>query len=278
VPDLTFDKLIFFVFAVAPGFIAIQVYSLKCPTARKDLGNSLVEVITYSLINLALWIWWVQSLIRRPFDQINKFELTAAFMIVCVVSPAALSLLCYYLRTRLLHHKLGLDHPIPRGWDYFIRNHSEFWVLFHLKGGKLLGGYFGSRSFAATFPHDQEIYVEEIWRVDERGEFVEAVENTLGGVIRISECERVEFLRVTHEGTPHDAEASRPTEGTTRTVAEGDRDGDQAATTEPGPGGGGRATGVGACGSGPADPPEGRVRDGPAQTGEQPANGQVTSC
>jgi hypothetical protein len=68
--------------------------------------------------------------------------------------------------------------------------------LFHLKGGKMLGGYFGDQSYAATFPQEPEVYVQEIWRVNDQGEFVEMVEGTLGGVIRMSECERVEFLKV----------------------------------------------------------------------------------
>lgn len=195
-PDLSIEKLIFFLFAVLPGFIAIQVYSLKCPTAKRDWGNSLVEAITYSLINLAIWLWWVLPIVRTHFDQINHWELAAAIACVCFVSPVGLALCWHWLRTTFLHRRLKMDHPTPRGWDHFVRNNHECWLLFHWKNGKLSGGYFGEHSYASTFPLEPEVYVEEMWRVDERGEFIEMVENTLGGVIRLSECERVEFLKV----------------------------------------------------------------------------------
>jgi len=198
-PDLSIEKLIFFLFAVLPGFIAMQVYGLKCPTAKRDWGNSLIEVITYSLINLTIWLWWVLRIVRTPFKELDALELTAAIICVCFASPTLLALGWYWLRTSYLHRKLKMDHPTPRGWDHFVKEHHEFWVLFHLKDGKMLGGYFGDNSYAATFPQEPEICVEEIWRVNDRGEFVEIVEDTLGGVIRISECQRVEFLRVRME-------------------------------------------------------------------------------
>lgn len=262
-PDLTFDKLIFFVFAVAPGFIALQVYGLKCPSPNKDWSNSLVEVITYSLVNLSLWIWWVLSLIRRPFDELNKLELTAAFLLICVVSPASLSLGWFYLRTRILHRWLGVDHPTPRGWEHFVRNHHEYWVLFHLKTGKMLGGYFGGRSYAATYPQEPEIYVEEVWRVDERGEFIEKVEGTLGCVVRAAECERIEFLNVEREAVENGRVESHP-EG----AAGSGRDG---APIVGGP------TGSGAGGPTSSHPAEGRVGYGGAEGHGHASNGQMTN-
>jgi hypothetical protein len=63
----------------------------------------------------------------------------------------------------------------------------------------MLGGYFGERSYVTNFPHPPEIYVEEVWRVDPNGVFVEKVEGTLGMVIRQADCERLEFLVVEEE-------------------------------------------------------------------------------
>lgn len=195
-PDLSIEKLVLFLFGVTPGFIAMQVYALKCPPAKREWHNSLIEIVTYSLINLAIWHRWVFPLVMTPYEQIDAKELTAAIICVCFISPSLLSLGWYELRTHVLHRKLKMDHPTPRAWDYFVRKQKEYWVLFHLKSGKLLGGYFGGNSYASTFPHEPEICVEEIYRVDANGRFVEIVEDTLGGVIRISECERVEFLKV----------------------------------------------------------------------------------
>ena len=60
----------------------------------------------------------------------------------------------------------------------------------------MVGGYFGPNSYATTFPQPPEVYVEEVWRVDEEGRFVEKVDGTLGMVLRIADCDRLEFLCV----------------------------------------------------------------------------------
>jgi hypothetical protein len=200
-PDLTIEKLVFFLFAVLPGFIAMQVYGLQCPQVKRDWGNSLVEVVTYSLINLTIWMFWILRLVRMPFAELNVVELVAAIVCICLISPTLLALGWYWVRTTYLHKTLKMDHPTPRGWDHFVKANHEFWVLFHWKNGKVSGGYFGENSYASTFPQDPEVYVEEMYRVDESGEFQEMVENTLGAVVRLSECERVEFLKVERKGS-----------------------------------------------------------------------------
>src|SRR5580700_10635118 len=138
-----------------------MVYSLKAPNQQKDWAKSLVEAVAYSLINLVLWLWWVWKFIGKPIAELNRFEVSGAAFVVCLVSPTVLALFWYHLRTNQLHRRLGLDHPIPRGWDHFVRNNGEFFVLFHLKNGKMLGGYFGNNSYAATYPHEPDIYVEQ---------------------------------------------------------------------------------------------------------------------
>ena len=211
-PDLSIEKLVFFLFAVVPGFIAMRVYALKCPPLRQEWGNSLIEAVTYSLVNLTLWLWWIVPIVQTPFAKINPFELAAAIACVCFASPVALALGWYKLRPSWLHKYWQMDHPTPRGWDHFTRENHEYWVIFHWKKGGMSGGFFGEHSYASTFPQEPEVYVEEMWRVDDRGVFLEVVENTLGGVVRLSECERVEFLTVQRKGVGNGAEEVGATE------------------------------------------------------------------
>ena len=55
---LTPDKLILVAFAITPGVIAAQAYALWSPI-RRDWGNALAEVVTYSLVNFGFWFWLV---------------------------------------------------------------------------------------------------------------------------------------------------------------------------------------------------------------------------
>ncbi len=68
-------------------------------------------------------------------------------------------------------------------------------MLFHLKNGQRIGGFFGRESYASSYPIEAEIYVENIWRVDESGRFAENVEGNAGMIIRYADCHLMEFYR-----------------------------------------------------------------------------------
>lgn len=252
-PDITVDKFLLFMFAVVPGVIAIQTYSLKCPGQKREIGTSITEAMVYSAINLILWWWWVHPYITKPPASIDQTYLTFTLFVVCIVSPVALALGWYKLRTtNFFHHRLALDHPIPRAWEHFVKNHRQCWYLFHLKKGGMVGGYFAENSYASTYPQDQEVYVEHVWRVDENGEFLEKVEGTLGCLIRLAECERVEFFDVDMEedkdGKQRQGDAGAPEQS----------DPDPAKRI----GGSGGAIENGQVALQQGNPPEGRVGDG----------------
>ena len=86
-------------------------------------------------------------------------------------------------------------HPNPTPWDWFFSNRAgNYYVRFHLKEGKELGGYFGENSFAASSPNAQQIYVEEVWRMDEDRRFIERVAGTEGAFVNREDCELIEFF------------------------------------------------------------------------------------
>ncbi len=201
--SLTPNTWLLILFALVPGFVANRVFALWCPTQKQDWEKALLEPITWSAINLLFWWWLVLPILQTPFEQLSGWHLLWVNAIVCAVSPTILASVWYWFRTReWTHQKLGLDHPTPRGWEFFLRKTPHFFVLFHLKNGKMVGGYFGPKSYASTYPQEPEIYVQEIWRVDDDGRFLEKVKGSFGSVIRQSEWERIEFFN------PHDEEAT----------------------------------------------------------------------
>jgi hypothetical protein len=157
--------------------------------------------LAYSFVNYLICFALVSYVIDTPKDQWVTWRITLVCIVTCLISPAILAFSWYKLRSTFLHRRFGMDHPTQRGWDFYIRRNSEFWVLFHLKNGKMVGGYFGERSYASTYPQEPELYVEEVWRVDYAGKFVEMVTDTNGAVIRQAEWERVEFFNVKREVT-----------------------------------------------------------------------------
>lgn len=67
-------------------------------------------------------------------------------------------------------------------------------MLFHLKDGAVVGGFCGDRSLASSHPQPQDIYVEQVWELDDQNSFVRPIEGTQGLIIRMDECSHVELL------------------------------------------------------------------------------------
>lgn len=194
---LNTSNLSLFLYFVVPGFVAMKIYDLIVPSERRNFGESLIEVVSFSMLNLA-FTFWIIAEINKPEFRSNSPVLyyLATFLVVSVV-PAVLAVVTHkFLVSRFLRGRAL--HPTPTGWDYFFAKGQACWILFHLKSGTKLGGLYGENSFASSFPNEQEVYVQEIWRVDERGRFVERVQGTAGAVIKREECKLIELF--TKEG------------------------------------------------------------------------------
>lgn len=195
--DLTLDKLLLFFFCAAPGVVAMQVYSLLCPRPERNWQNSILEVLTYSTINLIPWSWWVFSIVTRAIKEVSYWELTAALFIVCVLWPTLTAAFWYWLRVGYLHEKWHLDNPIPNGWDYFIKKRKPFFILFHKKDGGMFGGLHCGDSYSSSYPHEPNVYIEKVFEVDqETGAFLREIPGSLGCVVRLCDYERLEFHEV----------------------------------------------------------------------------------
>lgn len=192
------ENLIFFLLFIVPGFLSLKVYDHFIPTQKREIQNSLIEIITYSLFNAAV-VWWPVSLLFKnniPVDHPFWFE---GFCILFLAVLPALWAYFYVLFRKYGPIKHLMLSPYPQAWDFYFACNTESWVLFHLKNGKMLGGYFGAKSFASAFPEDPTIYVEKTCSVDLNGRFVKEIESTNGLLVRFEDCERLEFLKVEAE-------------------------------------------------------------------------------
>lgn len=194
-PDLTIERLQLFLLIVFPGILAIKVHDLFYPPQKRDFGSSLLEAATYGLINFGIWVWPLLYINQADFAKNHAGWYTLGSFVFLVASPILLACLLAWARTWPLVTK-WIGWPNKSAWDDFFKKSRESWVLFHLKSGKMLGGYYGEQSYATSFPDEPEIYVEEVWRVDENGHFVEKVDGTFGMILKQAECERLEFLEV----------------------------------------------------------------------------------
>ena len=189
--------LVLAVFFVIPGFIAMKVYDLTIAAERRNFGNSLIEVVSFSLINLLLWVWLLLLIDVKRFPADHPVWTYLIVLVIVIFSPIVLAALFRkILDSRLLRYII-LD-PSPTGWDGFFRKREPCWLLFRLKDDNktVVGGYFGVESVASSHPHKQQVYVEKLYLVDqETHEFLDEVDRTRGGIISADECLYVEIFR-----------------------------------------------------------------------------------
>jgi hypothetical protein len=187
------ETLNLFLFFVVPGFVSLKVYDLFIASERRNLSESAIEVVSFSMLNLAIWYWLIDLVHRADVRSTHPLRYYLAIFLVIFISPALLAVLTQrLLRSEFLRGKV--IHPTGEPWDYVFSQGESMWVLFHLKNGKKVGGYYSANSFASSHPHPPSMYVEQLWRVDAEGKFVACADRTAGAIIRFDECELIEFF------------------------------------------------------------------------------------
>jgi len=86
-------------------------------------------------------------------------------------------------------------HPFKKPWDFVFGKKEAYWVIVHLKDKRKIGGKFAKNSFASSYPSEEQIYLEEVWTLDENGKFKEPLKRSGGIIILGKEILAVEFFR-----------------------------------------------------------------------------------
>lgn len=90
-------------------------------------------------------------------------------------------------------------HGTPTAWDHAFRDREPCFVRVRLKNGGWAGGWFGARSFASSYPHPGEIFLQSAWRLNQDGSFAARSQQTAGLYIR---CEDIALLELLDPPSP----------------------------------------------------------------------------
>jgi len=187
------SKILLFIIFVIPGFLSMKMYSILHPNSDIDTTKVIVEVVTYSCINYAIWfypIYFIES--SRYFCSPVTYYLF--YLAVLFISPIILTFFLVWMRTwRWLAH--FLPHPTGRAWDYFFGLQQPAWVIVTLKNGKKIGGKFSQASFASSTPNPEQLYLEENWIINEDGGFERPRSETFGILVLSNDIESIEFFK-----------------------------------------------------------------------------------
>jgi len=192
---LNTTTLSIFLFYVVPGVIATKVYRMLIPNDQKNYADYVIELVTFSMFYLALFFWLI-ALINRADIRTNTLLYNLLVFVTIFVIPALLGYVGSLLSKATWLRRLVRTqrHPTPTGWDYVFQQPKSYWMVFHLKSGKVVGGFYDHTGFVSSYPQAQEIYISQLWRMSKDEKFLEEVERTAGGIIRAEECEFIEFF------------------------------------------------------------------------------------
>jgi hypothetical protein len=185
------DKLLLFFMFFVPGFISTKIWSLIMPSDYRKISDYLLEVLSYGCINFAIWFYPAYLITKN-----NNFcwWVYLFWLIVLFISPILWPII---IRTILMLNLLKgkIMHPIAKPWDYFFGTGEACYILIHLKSGKLIAGLYGSNSFASSFPSAEELYLEEVWKINEEGEFQDKIDGTSGIWISKESFDYIEIFK-----------------------------------------------------------------------------------
>jgi len=186
------DKLALFLAFVIPGFISIKAYQLAFPGTERATSDQLIDAIAYSSINYALLILPIISVESGNLQESCRILYYLFYVFVLFIAPIIWVLIWKYLRTRDVFQR-NAPHPTAKPWDYVFAQRKPYWVKVTLKGGTIIAGRYADKSFASSAPAREQIYLEEIWVLNDKGGFERAKNNTAGVIILSDEISHIEL-------------------------------------------------------------------------------------
>lgn len=197
--NLTDFNLIKFIIFFIPGFISIKIWSLIVANELKKVSDYVLEIISYSCFNFALFSWLILLMNKYSewFNQYYFFNIIG-YLLMILIGPIIWPIILYKIRTSKYFCERFLI-PIPKSWDYFFSKREECFILIHLTNGSLIGGIYSNDSYASSYPESEDLYIEEIWKIDEKGHFINKLEGTKGLWVPKSSYDYIEFLKLNYE-------------------------------------------------------------------------------
>jgi hypothetical protein len=193
--EFDWSKLAIVALFALPGFISLRVWSLIFPTSPTALKDQLGEAISFGILN---------AMICAPlfflFQPSGPLALYCLAILTLVILPAIWPFPIRWLMLLLQRLNVILITSHSAWDDVFLRDNPYF-ILVHLNDGARVGGYYGPNSFAGLHPNSGELYLEQLWYLDEQGKFTSAVPDSRGLILRPNDYKYVELMAVPSEAS-----------------------------------------------------------------------------
>ncbi len=224
----TLEALIIIALVIAPGFVLATFASWVTAFGERtsDLRFLLPTITAGTIIHVLLSPWTVR-LVDFYDDRslrAHNVEVILWGLVTLLLVPASLGIVTGWLSNtrpidRLLDGiGLGYIDRMPSSWEYVMRLQRAGFVRVHLKEGGVIGGRYSGNSFAGSAAGSSpDLYLEDVWRLNDRGDFERSLLDNWGVWIAADTMQYVEFFDDPSQGgtnvTDQLSNAAGPTVG-----------------------------------------------------------------
>lgn len=187
------NSLFIFVLLFIPGFVSIKVYDLLIANDLRDFSKSFFEVLAYGAVNFAILSWWIIPICGNDYYLNHPYFFAFSAICILFVAPIIWPIVYVWLLKWPWLNK-RIIHPVKRPWDWFFTENNSVWVIVNLADGTKIGGVYSDNSYTSSYPLKEQIYLEEVWKLDENDKFIEPVPNTKGILIIGKDISSIEFF------------------------------------------------------------------------------------
>ncbi|OLF10161.1 hypothetical protein BLA60_17090 [Actinophytocola xinjiangensis] len=169
---------------------------------ERDLGERVLRSIAASILLDTLYLVVAgPALVRLAreigargwdgiTDQARLVGLLGLLLFIVVPAGAAGGVTWWQRRGRRAARYRGT----PTAWDSMFRDSGSCFVRVRLRDGAWAGGWYGTRSFATSYPQPAEIYLQTAWIMDRDGRFVRPIAHSGGLHVRASDVDVLELV------------------------------------------------------------------------------------
>jgi hypothetical protein len=203
------DALIIFILFFIPGFLVDQIVHRRYTPQRRDTTEVILTIGAWALLNYALWTPILIPLVIHAgtegygrYLRAHIVVLALLVVAIAILAPIVEAIIVGRLFAsgwikRLFAEVLGVRiQPIPKGWDYVFSQNRPYLALITLTDGTKFGAAFGSKSFASSYPAEEDIYFEVVYSIDETGQFGMPAPLSAGLLLKRADIRSMELFAV----------------------------------------------------------------------------------
>jgi hypothetical protein len=189
---ITFDRILILTIFFVPGFVYLKAYRLFIAETRTDFSKDLYEAIGFSFLNALIFAYPLFLIHTDKFLEKHPFWYFSIMFSIVIIAPIIYAMIFNIISKRKWFSKF-LINPTKSAWDSFFSRRESYYVIVTLKNGKRIGGKYGLNSYSSTYPNPEGLYLEEVWKLNDKNGFDEIVDQTEGILITENEISTIEF-------------------------------------------------------------------------------------